>query len=165
MLKIFRSNKNRDSYKFTKKSVSMEDLSDIPNNDLTPFPYKSSLTQALAEMEREFDKKIDKSQGMYLDIENRTMFDKDLQNAKVKSLGILQGQMGVHQRMINEILVNIQKNSQVNEECLNEKLNQQEQIQAKLDEANKRLNEREHGIRPGDYKSNPENYDAIRRME
>lgn len=133
MLKIFRRNKTRMSYLFTKKSARMEDLSDVPNNDLTPVPYKSHIAKPLARIEKDFHRKITKSQNMYLDIENRTMFDADIQNARTKPLSILQGQMGVHQKMINEIVINIRKNGEINKKTLDDKRVQYDDVTSKLE--------------------------------
>lgn len=148
MRKIFRTNNNRKSYQFTKKSVKVGDLSDVPANDLAPTPYKEHIEKDLHKIQKDFRKKIRKCKELELNAENSTMFDTEIENAKARPLSILQSQMGIHRRMISEIVLNTEKSNEINVKSLEEKLNQQTKVQTALEDAIRRLTIRERVLNP-----------------
>ena len=143
MFNLLRKNDYRKSYKFINRSIKMKNLSDVTGNDLTPVPYDLLIQKDLKKIEREFSKKIKKCRQLELDTKNKSMFDADIENAESKLLGKLQGYMGIHNKMINEVILNTSRSKDINEETLNEKIKQKKEIDILLKEAEEKLIKRD----------------------
>ncbi len=136
-------NKHRRSYRFTKNSAGLKRLSDVPNSELAPVPYIEHIEKDLRKIEKEFGKKVRECKTLDLDTVNSTMFDMDIENAKARPLAVLQGQVGIHQRMINEVVLNRIRNNEINERTLEEKIKQRNEIDDALADAVVKLTKRD----------------------